>query len=87
MYVSEDKSRAVVFVFNLAFRNRDKFAAEYKLQGLDPARRYKVTELNVDKSCWWGDGKAFTGEFLASGGFNPSLRKPHASAVFLLTTL
>ena len=84
MYVSEDKSRAVVFTFCLKYRNRDTAAPVYKLDGLDPARRYKVTELNVDKSCWWGNGKSFGGDFLASGGFNPNLRKPHASAVFLL---
>ena len=84
MYVSEDKSRAVVFIFNLDYRNRDNVAATYKLQGLDPARSYKVTEQNVKKSCWWGNGKTFTGDFLASGGFNPNLRKPHDSAVFLL---
>lgn len=84
MYVSEDKSRAVVFTFCLKYRNRDKAAPVYKLDGLDPARRYKVTELNVDKSCWWGNGKSFGGDFLASGGFNPNLRKPHDSAVFLL---
>ena len=87
MYVSQDKSKAVVFVFNLAYRNRDKTAATYRLQGLDAARRYKVTELNVDKSCWWGNGQTFTGDFLATGGFNPRLRKPHDSAVFLLETL
>ena len=84
MYVSEDKSRAVVFTFCLKYRNRDTAAPVYKLDGLDPARRYKVTELNVDKSCWWGNGKSFGGDFLASGGFNPNLRKPHDSAVFLL---
>ena len=87
MYVSEDKSRAVVFLFNLKYRNRDRTAAIFRLQGLDPARTYQVTEQNVDKSCWWGDKKSFTGDFLASGGFNPSLRKPHDSAVFLLEAL
>ena len=86
MYVSEDKSRAVVFAFCLKFRNRDKAAPVYKLQGLDSSRSYKVTELNVDKSCWWGSGKSFGGDFLASGGFNPKLSKPHDSAVFLLET-
>jgi len=43
-----------------------------------------VKEQNVDKSCWWGDGKSFTGAFLAGGGFNPALLKTNTSAVFLL---
>ena len=55
-----------------------------KLAGLDPARNYKVTEQNVDSSCWWGNGKAFRGDFLMSGGFNPQLQQTNASAVFVL---
>ena len=84
MYVSEDRSRAVVFTYCLHFRNRDHASPIFKLQGLDPLRRYQVTELNVDKSCWWGNGKAWTGDFLAGGGFNPRLMQNGSSAVFLL---
>ena len=42
------------------------------------------TELNVEKSCWWGNGNTFSGDFLSSGGFNPVLREANSSAVFLL---
>ena len=57
----------------------------FRLKGLDPGKRYKVTELNVDHSCWWGgDGDYFTGAFLQSGAFAPSLPSLYSSAVFLL---
>ena len=84
MYVAEDQSRAVVFAYGLHYQDRDRVAVPLKLQGLDPKRRYKVTELNVDRSCWWGNGETFTGDFLAAGGFNPLLSQPHSSAIFLL---
>ena len=84
MYVSEDKSRAVLFTYSMDFKVRDTGAHPFRLQGLDEQRNYKVTELNVDKSCWWGDGGSFSGSFLQGGGFNPVLQKKYASAIFLL---
>ena len=84
MYVSEDKSRAVLFTYSTAFQVRDTGGHTFRLQGLDPARKYQVTELNVDRSCWWGNGKTFTGSFLQNGGFNPVLQQKYSSAIFLL---
>ena len=84
MYVSPDKGRAVVFTYCTAFRNHSIDTHIFRLQGLDPAKNYKVTEQNVDKSCWWGNGRAFSGAFLREGGFNPRFRKANTSAVFVL---
>ena len=84
MYVSEDKSRAVVFEYCLRYQNRATGAHTLKLAGLDPSRSYKVVEQNVDSSCWWGNGNAFRGDFLMSGGFNPVLQQTNASAIFVL---
>jgi len=85
VYVLPDKSKAVVFTYCIGF---DAMAGEghpFRLKGLDPGKRYKVTELNVDHSCWWGgDGDYFTGAFLQSGAFAPSLPSLYSSAVFLL---
>ena len=53
-------------------------------KGLDPARRYKVTEQNVDKSCWWGNGNTYDGAFLSGGGFNPHFAEANTSAIFVL---
>ena len=84
MYVSPDKRRAVVFCYCLRFQNCSIATHPFSLQGLDPALSYKVTEQNVDSSCWWGNGRAFTGAFLAGGGFNPAFEKANTSAVFVL---
>ena len=84
MYVSEDKSRAVVFTYCIHYEPRNVGGKSFKLQGLDPSRSYRVTEKNVALSCWWGNGQSFTGEFLASGAFNPVLSQLYSSAVFVL---
>lgn len=84
MYVSEDRSRAVVFTYCLDYEPRTVGGKVFRLQGLDPSRKYRVCEQNVDDACWWGDGKAFTGDFLMNGAFNPRLPQIYSSAVFLL---
>ena len=84
MYVSKDKRRAVVFNYCLSFQNHSIGSHVFRLQGLDPMMNYKVTELNVNKSCWWGNGGTFSGSFLSAGGFNPVFREANTSAIFLL---
>ena len=84
MYVSEDRSRAVVFTYCIHYEPRNVGGKTFRLQGLDPERRYKVTEQNVDASCWWGNGGSFEGRFLMNGGFNPLLPQLYSSAVFIL---
>lgn len=84
MYVSQDKRRAVVFTYCLRYQNRSRGSHVFRLQGLDPSLKYKVTEQNVDRSCWWGNGKSFDADFLSQGGFNPSFSEASSSAVFVL---
>ena len=84
MYVSADKSEAVVFVYCIGFRQLACEGQPFRLKGLDPDRKYKVKEQNVDTSCWWGDGRSFSGRFLGSGAFNPALPALYSSAVFVL---
>ena len=84
MYVSQDKRRAVVYTYCLKYQNRAVGAHVFRMDGLDSARSYRVTELNVDRSCWWGSGRAHAGDFLMNGGFNPVLLKTFDSAVFYL---
>lgn len=83
MYVSKDKSRAVVFAYCLKYQART-LIPQLRLEGLDADREYKVTELNVDKSCFWGDGKVFGGDYLANVGLNPQLVKVYSSAIFYI---
>ena len=84
MYVSPDKSRAVVYTYCMRYQHRAGSQHSFRLDGLDPKRNYTVKELNVNRSCWWGDGDVFSGEFLQSGAFNPDLPQKYSSAVFYL---
>ncbi|MBR1569681.1 MAG: alpha-galactosidase [Bacteroidales bacterium] len=84
MYVSPDKRRAVVFTYCIHYEPRNVGGKTFRLQGLDPGRKYRVKEQNTDRPSWWGDGQAFTGSFLAGGGFNPVLPQIYSSAVFCL---
>ena len=84
MYVTEDKNKAVVYVYSLRFDTLGGEGKTFRLKGLDPQKKYKVTEQNVDKSCWWGNGQVFSGAFLASGAFAPALPSLYSSAIFVL---
>lgn len=83
MYVSKDRKRAVFFAWCIRYQSRTP-EVRFRLDGLDGDTKYRVRELNVEKSCWWGDGKSFSGDFLMNQGMNPQLRKIYDSAIFLI---
>lgn len=83
MYVSEDKKRAVVFTYTIRYQGRT-LKPSFKLEGLSDDMEYSIRELNVDKSCFWGDGKTFSGSYLKNFGINPEIPKLYSSAVFYL---
>lgn len=86
MYVSKDKSKSVVMAYSFEFHGRDCFL-EFKLDGLDPDRRYKLTELNKKpgrQSFPW-EGFSFTGEELMKVGLTLNDSEMFDSFVFLLT--
>lgn len=87
MYVSEDKRRAVVFCYCMRFQNHSIGSHIFRLSGLDPELRYKVKELNTEKSRWWGNGGVYDGAFLSEGGFNPSFNEANTSSVFMIECL
>jgi len=82
MYVSKDKSRAVVFDYCFEFQGRANNSRIIKLNGLDPDKKYKITELNVEKSNFWANGKTLSGQYLINEGINPKLEKMYESVVF-----
>ena len=93
MYVSEDKARAVVFVWSLARGINQDFPAPFRLQGLDPARRYRIREINVPEKGFTHsrvNGKTVRGDALAEAGLAVRFlsRTPpggdYDSAVFVL---
>ena len=69
-YVSQDKSHAVAFAYDLHPRYQEP-VRNVRLQGLDAARRYTVKEINLmpgktsDLSC---DGQQYSGDYLMKVG-------------------
>jgi hypothetical protein len=81
-FVSPDQSRAAVFVFQL----QDGQNAVVRPQGLDPAKRYTIGELNPapGRPAMEQEGKAFTGEELMRDGISPSCSKALEACVIEL---
>ena len=89
MYVNENKSEAVVFNFLLK-KEIYPTPPNFVLQGLDPNKKYKLTEINKNKG--WSrfgkyEGKTFSGEFLMKVGFNFAMYEECESVVFKLTEI
>lgn len=71
-YVSQDRSRAVLFTYDIHPRYQEKLMS-VKLQGLDPDKTYTVKEINLmpgTKSTMKADGKTFTGDYLMKVGLD-----------------
>ncbi len=69
-YVASDKSRAVLFAYDLHPRYKET-VRRVRLQGLDAARRYRVTETNLmpgQPSDLPFDGKTYSGDYLMKVG-------------------
>jgi alpha-galactosidase len=84
MYVSKDQKQAAFFAYSLKYHNPTYF--ETKLKGLDPGKRYTVTELNrPSHSAFHGNNNTFSGEYLMKAGVRLRLYKPYSSVVLLIS--
>jgi alpha-galactosidase len=86
MYVNESKNEAVVFNF-LIRKEIYPTPPNYVLQGLDPQKKYKLTEINKHKG--WSrfgkyENKTFSGEYLMTVGLNFAMYDEYESLVFKL---
>ncbi|MDD6744643.1 MAG: alpha-galactosidase [Bacteroidales bacterium] len=85
-YVSKDKQHAVVFAYDLHPRYREPLSA-VKLQGLDPAKNYTVTEINLETGkvseapC---NGRQYSGDYLMNVGIDILSANEGVSHVFEL---
>ncbi|SJZ46795.1 alpha-galactosidase [Sediminibacterium ginsengisoli] len=89
MYVSADKSSAILFNYNLNSSRKDIFG-KVLLEGLDARKKYLLKEINLfpgTKSAQADNDKIFTGEYLMQIGLNLSGNRalPQTSNVFELT--
>jgi alpha-galactosidase len=72
MYVNAEKSKSVLFNYNLNTRYKEVFN-RVRLQGLDSQKKYKVEETNLmpgAKSNLAENGRVFSGDYLMTMGLN-----------------
>ena len=86
MYVSENKSKAILFNYFTTTRRKDIFS-RVLLQGLDAKKKYRIKEINLfpeTKSAQPDNDKVFTGEYLMQVGLNlaPGRANALSSTVF-----
>jgi alpha-galactosidase len=83
-FVSPDRTRAVVFAFQL----KDGPNAPVHPQGLDPERPYTVRELNPapGRPALPQEGKTFTGAELMCNGITPSCSRALEACVIELSS-
>ncbi|MBA4166479.1 MAG: alpha-galactosidase, partial [Chitinophagaceae bacterium] len=84
MYVNQEKSQSVLFAYNLHPHYHEKFQT-VRLQGLDAARRYTITEINLmpgEHSSFPANYHSYTGEYLMKAGLDVSGSQALSSAVF-----
>ena len=85
MYISKDKKESVFFAYSLKYHGRTTFF-ETRLKGLDPAKMYKITELNkAGNSTFYGDGQVFPGDYLMKAGISLTIGNTYESTVLLIT--
>jgi len=86
MYVAKDKKQAVFFAYSMVYHVRSS-VMETKLKGLDPSKRYRITELNMaaPRSVFYGEGKTFSGDYLMKVGISLRIEKPNESVVLMLS--
>jgi len=90
MYVTSDKSRAVMFNYLSDWRYvGDPQQRPIKLQGLDSNKTYRLTEINLyDKQRSPIDSsRTYSGDFLMKVGFNPSVNLSRTSVVISIEAI
>ena len=87
-YVSDAKDKAIWFSYLVRNRYKAGSVAPIKLKGLDPAKNYKIQELNVypgTRSAINTDTTVYSGNYLMTIGFNPQVSARRESVVLEVT--
>jgi alpha-galactosidase len=86
MYVNDEQTHAVVFLYGLNRFVQADYAPPLLLQGLDPAKHYRVTEIDAGKTEHSRvNGTTLDGASLEAMGLPVKLEGDYDSAVFELT--
>jgi len=81
MYVSPAKDKAVLFAYTLNSRFNETFNP-VRLEGLDPAKTYKVREINHFPGERLFKEASYTGDYLMNVGLKVCKESPLSSSVF-----
>ncbi|PWG80553.1 alpha-galactosidase [Pararcticibacter amylolyticus] len=84
MYVNAERRRGVVFNYLVSNRYGAGSKLPVKLKGLDPLRKYRISEINLYPGTYSSleNGQLYSGDFLMNVGFNPQVNSGRASVVF-----
>ncbi|PWG82465.1 alpha-galactosidase [Pararcticibacter amylolyticus] len=83
MYINPERTRGVIFNYLVSSRYGSGSKLPVKLKGLDPARKYRIREINLYpgiSSLIEGE-KSYSGDFLMKVGFNPQVNSGRTSVV------
>ncbi|MEL7530022.1 MAG: alpha-galactosidase [Bacteroidota bacterium] len=86
-FVDEVQDRAIMFSYLVSNRWEINYSVEpVKLKGLDPAKRYQITEINLYPGTRSpiGENTLYSGEYLMKVGFNPDVSQQRRSVVLEL---
>jgi alpha-galactosidase len=83
MYMNEAKTSGVIFNYLVNNRYGEGSKFPIKLKGLDPAKQYTITELNVypGTTSAIDATRSSSGNYLMTVGFNPQVNSHRASVV------
>lgn len=82
-YVSKNKDEAIIFNYHVATLSSINAAIPIKLKGLDPAKKYKIEEVNLypNTKSPIESTAVYSGDFLMKVGFNPQTSQNRTSVV------
>ncbi|HSC37779.1 MAG TPA: alpha-galactosidase, partial [Chitinophagaceae bacterium] len=83
LYLDEAKASGVIFNYLVNNRYKEGSVLPTRLQGLDPAKKYRIKEVNLypDTKSTIDANKVYSGDFLMTVGFNPDVRAARTSVV------
>ncbi len=90
MFVSPDKARAMMFNYVVTNRYDISYSPNpVKLSGLDPQKRYRITEINLfpGAKSTLPEGAVYSGDFLMNVGLNPDMNRSRTSVVLSIVAI
>jgi len=89
MYVNADRSSAVMLNYLVNYRYDEGSKRPIRLKGLDSAKKYKITEINLypTSTSAINSTKVYSGDFLSKVGFNPVVNSDRTSVVLKIDAI